>query len=143
MKKCLLIFALFAGLATRAQEIQLTVIANQVGAPANLNAGELVAIFMGNKPTWANGEKVQLALMKTSTAQGLATCSKVFHTDADNMKKYWLTTSFSGKTAPVFFNTAAEIKEFLVNNRGAIGILEATEPSPGTRTVLIDGKKSF
>lgn len=132
---------LFVALSARSQD--LTVLANEKGAPAQLKLTELKSIFTGKTVKWGNGSKIILALMKTNTDAGKNTCEKVFGMNGDEVKKYWLTQSMKGSEAPAFFNSAAELREFLSKNPGAIGILDGSETAPGTRIVLIDGKKTI
>jgi len=140
MKKIFLAIGLLIAGLVNGQE--LTVIANKAGAPAQLKMAELQAIFMGKTAKWSNGNRIQLAMMKQNTDAGKQTCEKIFQMSTEEMKKYWLTQSMKGEDAPVFFNSAAELLEFLSKTPGAIGIVTGS-PSPGTKIVLVDGKKTI
>jgi len=64
--------------------------------------------------------------------------------DGNDVKKFWLAKVFQGKAdAPVFFNSEAELKAFVSENEGAIGIVEIHIDNPDIRVVSIDGKKEF
>lgn len=121
----------------------LSVLANDKGSPAQLKFSELQSIFQGKTTKWANGSKIVLAMMKTNTEAGQTTCQKIYQLNADEVKKFWLTQSMKGLETPVFFNGAAELKEFILKTPGAIGILEGTDAPAGSKLVTIDGKKTF
>jgi len=122
----------------------LTVIANNSGAPAGLGMGDLQNVFMGKQPKWSNGDNVLIAMMKLTTDAGKATCDKLYHMSADQVTKYWLALSMKGTMeAPVFFNSAGELQSFVSANQGAIGIISDGGPGANSKTVLIDGKKTF
>lgn len=141
MKLSLAAILIFISSLVNAQD--LSVIANDKGAPAQLKLTELQSIFQGKTTKWTNGSKVVLAMMKTNTDAGQATCQKLFQMNADEVKKYWLTQSMKGIETPVFFNGIAELKEFVVKTPGAIGIVEGSEAPAGSRLVMVDGKKTF
>jgi len=144
MKKIIFTLLLFASIAARSQDNPLTVIANNTGAPAGLSYAELQNIFMGKQPKWSNSGKVLIAMMKLTTDAGKNTCSKLYRMTTDQVTKHWLTVSMKGTMdAPVFFNTAAELQSFVSANAGAIGIMSGAASAPNTKTVLIDGKRTF
>jgi len=74
---------LLAAQLTKSQNVPLTVISNQKGAPATLNLKELKSIFMGEKQRWHNGTKVVIALMKPNTETGKAISSKLYNMSSD------------------------------------------------------------
>ena len=122
----------------------ISVIGNQAAVPAQLSMADMQNVFMGKMPKWSGGEKVVIALMKLNTDAGKATCSKVYHMSADEVKKYWLTLSMKGTVdAPQFFNTTGELKDFVAKTKGSIGIIEGSASAGFSKTVLVDGKKSF
>lgn len=128
----------------QAQESMLTVITNTQGAPEEMRFDELKSVLRGEKQRWSDGTKVHIALMKTTTPIGQATCKKVYNMSADRVKRFWLELSFAGNAdAPTFCNTAAELESFVSQNPGAIGILDDFSGAEGTKATSIDGKKSF
>jgi ABC-type phosphate transport system substrate-binding protein len=135
-----LIFLSMVSLA-KSQEGALTVISNPQGAPAILKYSELRSILMGEKQRWRNGSKIVIALMKTNTATGKITSQKIYDMSADELNKFWLALVFQGKApAPAFFNTAAEVVNFVSQNPGAIGVIDQLAHNNNLRTIIIDGK---
>jgi CRISPR/Cas system-associated protein Csm6 len=144
MKFFIVILALLTGVVAAAQDVPLTVISNQKGAPATLKQAELRSILKGEQQRWRNGSKIIIALMKTNTPVGKYTSEKVYDMSTDELKKYWLALVFQGKAdAPVFFNSISELLTFVAENPGAIGIVDQTAPVASTQVVLVDGKASF
>lgn len=126
------------------QDVQLTVISNQKGAPAALNLAELKSIFMGERQRWRNGTKVVIALMKPNTATGKIISSKLYKMSSDEVNKLWLALVFQGKAdSPVTFDSAEALENFVASNAGAIGIVEGNQLPADAQVTLIDGKKSF
>ena len=142
--KCILIIIFICiGLFVRAQE-SLTVISNQSGSPAELKLSELKSIFMGEKQRWRGGTKITIALMKTNTAVGKNTSRKIYDMSSDELNKFWLALVFQGKAqAPLFFNSPADLQNYVAKNPGAIGILDQPVSSEEIKTIMIEGKKSF
>jgi len=105
---------------------------------------ELRSIMKGERQRWKDGNKIKIALMKPSTQTGISTCKKIYDKDGDEVKKFWLGLVFQGKAdAPVFFNSEAELKTFVSENEGAIGIVEIFVNTPDIKMVSIDGKREF
>ena len=128
----------------KSQDVPLTVISNQKGAPPTLNFGELKSIFMGEKQRWRNGTKVVIAIMKPNTTIGRVVSSKVYKMSSDEVNKFWLALVFQGKAdSPVSFDSEEALENFVASNPGAIGIIQQDQPPTNAQVVLVDGKRSF
>jgi len=124
LKHLIIIGLIFLHLVARAQNEPLVVITNKKGAPEEMKMTELRSIMKGERQRWKDGNKIKIALMKPSTQTGISTCKKIYDKDGDEVKKFWLGLVFQGKAdAPVFFNSEAELKTFVSENEGAIGIV--------------------
>ena len=144
MKYAFFIGCLLLALAGRAQQTTLTAIGNPSGAPAEMKQSELKAVLMGEKQRWKNGKRIIIALMKTNTALGKATSSKIYDMSGDELNKYWLSLVFQGKAqAPVFFTSVTDLQNFVAQNPGAIGIIDKPVAGSEVRAVIVDGKSSF
>src|SRR4051812_9986011 len=128
----------------KSQDVPLTVISNQKGAPPALNLVELRSIFMGERQRWRNGTKVIIAMMKPNTTTGKVISNKVYHMSSDEVNKLWLALVFQGKAdSPVSFDTAEALENFVTSNPGAIGIIQEDQIPANAQVTLIDGKKTF
>ena len=139
------IFALFFILAygrapARAQDLNLVVIGNSKGVPADMKLAQLKSTMKGEKLRWPDGSKVVIALLKTTTPIGQNTSKKIYNMSANELNKYWLALVFQGKAdAPNFFNSEAELAEFVSQTSGAIGVVN--QPTASNKTITIDGKR--
>ena len=142
MKVRLLLLSLLTGMLLHAQN--LSVIGNPNGTPAGMSHASLKSVFTGGTKTWENGTKITLALMKSNTAAGGLTCSKVFQMSCDEVTKFWLGKAMeSNSPAPTFFNSVGELQAFVAGRPGAIGIIDLSAPAAGVHGIAIDGKNSF
>ncbi len=123
-------------------DLSLVVIGNGKGVPAEMNAAQLKAVMRGEKLRWPDGSKVVIALLKSTTPIGQNTSKKIYHMSANELNKFWLALVFQGKAdAPNFFNSEAELEEFVAQTAGAIGVVN--QPAASNKTVAIDGRKSL
>jgi hypothetical protein len=123
-----------------AQDQNLVVIGNSKGTPAEMPMTQLKSTMKGEKLRWPDGSKVVIALLKTTTPIGQNTSKKIYNMSANELNKYWLALVFQGKAdAPNFFNSEAELAEFVAQTTGAIGVVN--QPLASSKTITIDGKK--
>ena len=140
----LIAFFFSLSFVARSQEKSLVAIGNQTGVPATLKLSELKAVMMGEQQRWKSGNRVLIALMKTTTPIGKQVAEQIYDMSGDGVNKYWLALVFQGKAqAPNFFSSVAELENFVAQNPGAIGILNKQSNSEDIKTILIDGQKSF
>jgi len=126
------------------QDSPLSVISHAKGAPSEMKMTELRSVLKGEKQRWSDGTKVSIVLMKTSTSIGQTTCRKIYNMTGDKVKRFWLELSFGGKAdPPTFCNSVEELESIVMQQPGAIGILDRVTSSAGLKTILIDGKNSF
>jgi hypothetical protein len=119
-------------------------IGNLTGVPATMKLSELKAVMMGEQQRWKSGNRVLIALMKTSTPLGKQVAEEIFDMTGDGVNKYWLALVFQGKAqAPNFFSSVVELESFVAQNPGAIGIMNKPSNSDEIKTILIDGQKTF
>lgn len=144
MKYLMLTLLLMITSFAKSQDLQLTVISNQKGAPAALNLAELKSIFKGERQRWRNGTKVIIALMKPNTETGRVISSKLYNMSSDEVNKFWLALVFQGKAdSPVSFDSAAALESFVASNPGAIGIVAQSDLPADAQVTLINGKRAF
>ena len=138
------VFFLFFSAAVMSQETTLVALGNQAGVPSMMKLSELKSVLMGEKQRWENGNRVIIALMKTSTPIGKATSSKIYDMSGNELNKFWLALVFQGKAqAPNFFNSPNDLENFVAQNPGAIGILDKPISDPEIKSIIIDGQKTF
>jgi hypothetical protein len=103
-----------------------------------------LSVLKGEKPYWRNGNKVSIALLKTSTKAGDDIAKTIYGMSGDNLNKYWLSLVFQGNASPPnFFDTETELKAFVLKTKGAIGIITSGSLIENDKYLLIDGRKFF
>jgi len=139
-----LLTAFISNVAKSQDAAPLMAIANLSGATAEMKLSELKTVLKGQQQRWKNGDKVVIALMKTTTPAGKETAAKIYNMSPNEVNKFWLALVFQGKAqAPNFFSSADELERFVSQNPGAIGITDQPITSPEVQTISIDGQKSF
>jgi len=127
-------------LSASAQEMNLVVIANGKGIPTEMKLPQFQSTMRGEKLRWPDGNKVIIALLKSSTPIGVSTSKKIYNMSANELNKYWLALVFQGKAdAPNFFNSESELEEFVSQTNGAIGVV--SHPTLNNKIITIEGKK--
>lgn len=136
------LLSLYFHLPAKAQDMSLVVIANNKGAPSEMKLAQLKSTMKGEKLRWPDGTKVVIALLKSTTPIGTSTSKKIYNMSANELNKYWLALVFQGKAdAPNFFNSEADLEEFVAQTNGAIGVV--SRPSASNKIILVDGQKSL
>lgn len=126
-----------------AQEIELTIIGNLESVPDEMEMSQLKSVLLGEKQRWDDGVSVKIALMKTTTKVGEATCTKVFNMTGNELNKYFLALVFQGKVkAPTFFNSMSELQNYVAETPGAIGVIQG-EVQDDIKIITVDGKKQL
>ncbi len=127
-----------------AQEIGLSVIANEEGVPdGGLTTAELKKIYLGQKKSWGNRKVIKIAMLNPDTKVGAAVSDKLYGMTPNELKKYWLVMTFQGRAkSPEFFNSVDELRDYITTTKGSIGIIEyAIEEN--LNFVLVDKKNFF
>jgi hypothetical protein len=139
---CFQRISIYFHLPAHSQDMNLVVIANGKGAPPEMKLAQLKSTMRGEKLRWPDGSKVVIALLKSTTPIGTNTSKKIYNMSANELNKYWLALVFQGKAdAPNFFNSEAELEEFVSQTNGAIGVVN--HPSATNKIIVIDGQKSL
>ena len=127
-----------------AQENLLVAVGNPSTVPTDLKLTELKSILLGEKQRWKDGSRIIIALMKTNTPIGKNTSTRMYDMTGDQLNKFWLALVFQGKAqAPNFFNTTADLENFVSQTKGAIGIIDKPIIDGEIRSIIVNGQKSF
>lgn len=136
------LLSIYFHLPANSQDLNLSVIANNKGAPPEMKLAQLKSTMRGEKLRWPDGSKVIIALLKTTTSVGTNTSKKIYNMSSNELNKYWLALVFQGKAdAPNFFNSETELEDFVSQTTGAIGVVN--HPSASNKVILIDGQKNL
>lgn len=122
----------------------ITVIVNLSNPTNDLTKKQLKGIFKGEVLRWPDKKKIILAVMKSSTPIGKITAEKILNMSANDMDQYYLMQVFQGKiTAPKTFESTEDLKNFVANTQGAIGIIDQSNLSNNLKAIKIDGSEAI
>lgn len=88
-----------------------------------MTSEELKKIYLGQKKTWSNGDKIILATLKNGNVNESFMLNKIGKKPAQ-FTMYWKKQVFTGQgIMPKSFEDEKAIIEFVANNKGAIGYI--------------------
>ncbi len=141
MKTIMLSIALL--FVSKVSQAQLTVVVNESVAESDASLGYVKSIFKAQKTRWKDGSKIVLVMLKPESSGGAQMCSKVFGQSPNDVNKFYMALVFQGQiTAPKFCNSDDELKAFVKNTKGAVGILPAKDAA-GAKSLKVDGNVAF
>ena len=141
MKTIMLSFALL--LVSKISNAQLSVVANESVAESDASLADVKSIFKAKKTRWKDGSKITLVMLKPESSGGSQMCSKVFGQSPADVNKFYMALVFQGQiTAPKFCGSEEELKSYVKNTKGAVGILPAKDAG-GIKKIKVDGSDAF
>jgi ABC-type phosphate transport system substrate-binding protein len=124
--------------------LTMQVITNSTNNIETLTKKQLNALLMGETTRWQNKQKVVLAIMKSNTPTGKLVAENILSISAKDIDKHYLTMVFQGKiSAPKSFNSETELRAFVANTPGAIGIIGKSNVDESTKVIKIDGSENL
>ena len=118
----------------------LVVVGNNTSVPSEMDFNQLKSILRGEKLRWNDGKQVIIALMKTNTPIGKETCTRIYNMSSNELNKYFLALVFQGRLkAPAFFTSPSELKTFVAETPGAIGVVDKVDELT-LQIIKVDGK---
>lgn len=124
-------------------QIELFAVANKSGAPEQMTMANLTRALKGQEVKWPDGSSVYVALMKPKTASGTVISRRIFKMTPDDVSKYWLAMVFQGRIrAAKFFNEEADLIKYVIQTKGAIGVIPSeNQKGSNIRVIIIDGSE--
>lgn len=134
-----LVLAILAAWATAAvADEPLVVIVNPANTVSRLSFSDLQNIYKGEKNRWPNGKLILLLMPAPGSAERSAVLKKVYKMSESDYLKYFIQASFTGEVsaAPKDLASAAQIKEAVAGNPGAIGYVKQSEADSTVKVIL-------
>ena len=102
----------------------IILIANKDIEVTSMNKKEIKDIFLGNKVSWRNGEKIVIIILENESINNNL-MRKYFGKSIQQYKYYWKKQLFLGKIAnlPKYTNSPKTLKTFVANTPGCISFL--------------------
>jgi len=125
-------------IAQQSQEMEFVVIGNSVGVE-ELTKARLRTIFRGEQQYWADNTRILIVLPSAKFSQADDIMRYIYDQRATVVHKYWLSLVFQGRAqAPVFVDDPQEVIEYVVKNKGAIGVfIKASATIPNSRVIRV------
>jgi ABC-type phosphate transport system substrate-binding protein len=116
---------------------EVVVIVNGNVPASNLSSDDVKQIFLGNKTTWSNGDKI-IFVVQDRTDAGDAFLKTYVRKSASQYDNYWKKQVFTGKgMAPLSFSSDQELVEFVAKTPGAIGYVSSGANTESTKTISV------
>jgi phosphate transport system substrate-binding protein len=119
----------------------LAVIVNRTNPIDTIGRAELRAVFLGERTTWTHGRRVTVLLREPGQAERLAALRLIYGMSEADLTRHFLHQTFTGGTgaAPRTLATAENIKRFVFNVPGAIGVVRLADVDDTVKVVRING----
>ncbi len=125
-------------------EVKAQVITNTSNTTEELTKKQLKALLLGETTRWRDKQKVVLAIMKSNTPMGKLVAENLLSISPKDIDKHYLTMVFQGKiAAPKSFTSESELRAFVSQTPGAVGIIEKSNQGEATKVIKIDGSENI
>jgi len=122
----------------RAAGVEVKVVMNTEGTPAQLSREDLARIFLGKKTLWESDTRIVPCMLEESTPGGEAFLDSTLKKTVAQYRAYWKRLLFSGGGAPPrTFHSSAQVIDFVAKQPGAIGVVEASASDDRVKVVQI------
>jgi ABC-type phosphate transport system substrate-binding protein len=109
-----------------AQE-SVKIIVNPDVEVSSLSQAELARIFLGKKTFWESGSRISPSLLNEKSQLTELFLEESVRKTVRQYRAYWKRRLFSGQgTAPKTFASSEQVTNYVVENSGAIGIVDAS-----------------
>jgi ABC-type phosphate transport system substrate-binding protein len=117
---------------------QVAIIANTSNSVSTLSAGDLHRIFLGEKSTWPNGKHIFVVMAAPGSPERAVILKDVYKMNESEYAKYFMQASFTGAVAapPKDASSAAQMKQLVAANPGAVGYVPQQEVSDSVKVLL-------
>jgi ABC-type phosphate transport system substrate-binding protein len=116
----------------------VAIIVNPSNTTSNVSLGDLNKIFLGEKSRWPNGKHIFLIMAPPGSPERAAILKSVYKMSETDYAKYFLQASFTGAISapPKDAASAAEIKQLVASNPGAIGYVKQEDVDDTVKVLL-------
>jgi hypothetical protein len=117
---------------------EVDVVVNKANSIAELSAGDAKKIFMGDKSVWPSGKRVTILMMAPGQPERAVILKEIYKMSDGDYNKYFLQAAFAGRITapPKDVGSAAQMKQLVGENAGAIGYLKKSDVDDSVKVVL-------
>lgn len=119
---------------------QIIVVVNYENPIEDISLLELKQMYLGEIISFSNGERVVLA--EHADLKEMF-CETILDLSLLQFKKHWMRLIFSGNnsTAPTAFENLKKLKNYIIDNKGAIAFVNLTDVDKHLKILTINGNK--
>jgi len=116
----------------------LQVIVNPSNSVTSVSFSDLQSIYHGEKSRWPNGKLILLLMAAPGSPERGEVLKKIYKMSETDYVKYFIQASFTGEVSapPKDVGSAAQIKQMVVSNPGAIGYVKQSDADGTVKVVL-------
>jgi ABC-type phosphate transport system substrate-binding protein len=124
--------------AAVAADDEVDVIVNKANTVGDLGAPEVKKLFMGDKSVWPSGKRVTILMLAQGQAERSKVLRDIYKMSEADYSKYFLQAAFTGRITapPKDVGGAAQMKQLVGENPGAIGYLQSGDVDDSVKVVL-------
>jgi ABC-type phosphate transport system substrate-binding protein len=117
---------------------EVDVIVNKANTIGDLSPENAKKVFMGDKSVWPSGKRVTILMLAQGQAERTKVLRDVYKMAEADYNKYFLQAAFTGRITapPKDVGSAAQMKELVAANPGAIGYLKKDDVDDSIKVVL-------
>jgi len=117
---------------------EVDVIVSKANSTADLSAADAKKIFMGDKSVWPSGKRVTILMLAPGQPERAVILKEIYKMSEGDFSKYFLQAAFSGRVTapPKDVGSAAQMKQLVAENPGAIGYLKKSDVDDSVKVVL-------
>jgi len=117
---------------------EVDVIVNKANDTGELALADAKKIFMGDKSVWGSGKRVTILMLAPGQPERAVILREIYKMSESDYGKYFLQAAFSGRVTapPKDVGSAAQMKQLVAANPGAIGYLKKSDVDDTVKVVL-------
>jgi len=109
-----------------AAQDSVKIIVNAEVDVSNLTQAELARIYLGKKTLWDSGSRITPSLLNEKSPLTKDFLEESVRKTVRQYRAYWKRHLFSGKgTAPKTFSSSSQVANYVAENPGGIGVVDA------------------
>lgn len=127
---------LLRGAAAAGEEVD--VIVNKANTIDDLSLADAKKVFLGDKSTWPSGKRVTVLMLAQGLPERAVVLREIYKMPEDQLGQYFTQAAFAGKVSapPKEVSSAAQMKQAVSTNPGAIGFVKKEDVDDTVKTVL-------
>lgn len=117
---------------------EVDIVVNKSNPITDQTAAGLKSVFVCDKGTWPNGKRVSVLMLPPGSPERAAVLREIYKMNDADYSKYFLAAAFSGRVTapPKVLSSAAQMKQEVAANPGAIGYLKSSDVDDSVKVVL-------